>query len=81
MRTGSDRQPRIDKSDAAVLEVLAIAGGQRGIVDSADCSDLRIEPVDWQSQQVAAIDKRRVGNRGFAAEGEHVILKRCEDFR
>jgi hypothetical protein len=42
---------------------------------------LRIEPVDWQSQQVAAMDKQRVGNRVFAAEGEHVILKRCEDFR
>lgn len=61
--------------DVGVLKVLQVAGGQSCAVGTTDGGDLRIEPIDRQSDVVTVSDDLRVVPRRSGVEGQHLILE------
>src|SRR5450759_715445 len=67
--------PRVDQSDVRVPEVLHVAGGQCGAVRATDGGDLRVEPVNRQSELVTANDELRIVRGRPGVEGQYLILE------
>ena len=67
--------PRVDQVDVRVPKVLQVARGQSCAMGAADGGDLRIEPVDRQSDLVTAPDDICIVRGRTGVEGEHLILE------
>src|ERR1035437_4874153 len=67
--------PRVDQVDVRVPKVLQVACGQSCAVGATDGGDLRIKPIDRQSDLVTAPDDLRIVRGRAGVEGQHLILE------
>lgn len=63
--------PGVDEADAAVGEVLGVAGGKDGAMVTGDGGDESVERAGWEAERPAAGDNFSVIRSGRFIEGEN----------